>query len=55
MKNWDSFVVGIFFGFLLISVFMLNWPKAMACEVTVGHGMVSHVSIGVLVDEQTKD
>ena len=51
MKCWDSFVVGAFFGFLLVSLFMLKWPEAKACEVTIGSGKISHVHVGVLVDE----
>ena len=51
MKNWDSFIVGVFFGFLVVCLFMLKWPEPKHCAVVIGHGdgRVSHVEYGVIV------
>lgn len=51
MKCWDSFIVGMFVGGLVLCLAMLNWPEPKRCGVVIsyGNGKVSHVQYGVIV------
>lgn len=51
MKDWDSFIVGMFVGALVLCLAMLNWPEPKRCGVVIsyGNGKVSHVQYGVIV------
>ena len=47
MKCYESCIIGIFVGALLLSLLMLNFPKHQTCEVDWGDLNRTHVRIGV--------
>lgn len=48
----ESFVLGIFFGALLICLFMLNYPKPTKCSVMVAYANKTFVTYGVIKDDE---
>lgn len=45
----SQYINGIFFGALILCIFMLNFPAQKTCEVKINHGNgnVSNVQVGV--------
>ena len=49
MKCYESMVVGMFLGALVLCILMLNFPEQKNCSVKISHGNgnVAYVSYGV--------
>lgn len=49
MKCYESMVVGMFLGALVLCILMLNFPAQKMCGVKISHGNgnVSHMQVGV--------
>jgi len=50
MKCYESCIIGVFIGALLLSLLMLNFPKHQTCEVNLGGQRISYVKLGVWND-----
>ena len=51
MKCYESCILGIFIGALLLCLLMLLFPKGYSCEVDVGDVNHTHVRFGVMRNE----
>lgn len=48
---YESVVIGVFLGALVLCILMLVVPKPTICEVTTGNNKESHVFVGVIKGE----
>lgn len=47
MRDWESFIVGMFGGALVLCLIMLNFQAPIRCEVQMGDMNHTHIIYGV--------